>query len=186
MFGEVVTDLDTARALQFQLGGVKRRMSWREFILALGLYIAEEMQTVGFGISYAGDFLGTTPYYTAIWDPILRLCHRLIACSIAGRSQAPKKGLTVIAPELLIIDMAKLVRLQICVEIDDTWAWVALGPERQPDAAVGALGVAQDAPRMARLEEDVHEIRGALTEQREVIDAMAPIFPDSVHGLSLA
>ncbi|GJR77361.1 hypothetical protein Tco_0089726 [Tanacetum coccineum] len=83
--------------------------------------------------------------------------------------------------------MAELVsEVVICVEIDDTWAWVALGPERQPDAAVGALGVAQDAPRMARLEEDVHEIRGALTEQREVIDAMAPIFPDSVHGLSLA
>ncbi|GKE24142.1 hypothetical protein Tco_1435654 [Tanacetum coccineum] len=210
-FGEVVTDLDTAGALQFQLGGVKRHMSWREFILALGLYIAEDMQT----------------------DPILRLCHRLIACSIAGRSQAPQKvtvtdlfylrgmdvgsvnGLTVIAPKLLIIDMAELVRLQICVEIDDTWAWVALGPERQPDDAVSAPRVAQDAPavdegvkadpapvqetpppplataktmsqRMSRLEEDVHEIHGALTEQREVIDAMAPIFPDSVHGLSLA
>ncbi|GJS07701.1 hypothetical protein Tco_0364497 [Tanacetum coccineum] len=76
-------------------------------------------------ISYAGDFLSTAPYYTAIRDPILRMCHRLIACSIAGRSQAPEK---------------------ICVEIDDTWAWVALGPERQPDAAVGAPGVAQDAP----------------------------------------
>ncbi|GJW94738.1 hypothetical protein Tco_0174410 [Tanacetum coccineum] len=30
--------------------------------------------------------------------------------------------------------------------IDDTWAWVAMGPERQPDAAAGAPGVAQDAP----------------------------------------
>ncbi|GKA45732.1 hypothetical protein Tco_0738528 [Tanacetum coccineum] len=37
------------------------------------------------------DFLGTTPSYTIIRDPILRMCHRLIACSIAGRSQAPKK-----------------------------------------------------------------------------------------------
>ncbi|GKC26846.1 ribonuclease H-like domain, reverse transcriptase, RNA-dependent DNA polymerase [Tanacetum coccineum] len=43
------------------------------------------------GISSIGDFLGTTPSYTAIRDPILRLCHRLIACSIAGRSQAPEK-----------------------------------------------------------------------------------------------
>ncbi|GJZ22394.1 hypothetical protein Tco_0559433, partial [Tanacetum coccineum] len=48
-FGEVMTDLDTARALQFQLRGFRRRMRWREFILALGLYTAEEMQTVGFG-----------------------------------------------------------------------------------------------------------------------------------------
>ncbi|GKD29539.1 hypothetical protein Tco_1240317 [Tanacetum coccineum] len=30
--------------------------------------------------------------------------------------------------------------------------------------------------RMDRLEEDVHEIRGALTEQHEVIDAMAHDF----------
>ncbi|GKD56445.1 hypothetical protein Tco_1289832 [Tanacetum coccineum] len=73
-----------------------------------------------------------------------------------------------------------------------------------PDAAVGAPGVAQDAPavnegvhaipapvqapppppaaartmpqRMARLEEDVYEIRRALAEQREVISAMAKDF----------
>ncbi|GKF73357.1 hypothetical protein Tco_0219689, partial [Tanacetum coccineum] len=56
------------------------------------------------------------------------------------------RGLTVIAPELQIIDMAELVRLQICVKIDDTWAWVAMGPERQPDAAAGAPAIAEDAP----------------------------------------
>ncbi|GJS62997.1 putative reverse transcriptase domain-containing protein [Tanacetum coccineum] len=42
-------------------------------------------------ISSEGDFLGTPPSYTLIRDPMLRLCHRLIACSIAGRSQAPGK-----------------------------------------------------------------------------------------------
>ncbi|GJX50867.1 hypothetical protein Tco_0277712 [Tanacetum coccineum] len=109
-----ILDLDTPGALQFQLG-----------------------------ISSAGDFLGTTPSYIAIRDPILRLCHRLITFSIAGRSQAPEKerlrGLIVIAPELLIIDMAELVTIQIYMEIDDTWAWVALGPERQPDVAAGAI-----------------------------------------------
>nr|GEU63193.1 hypothetical protein [Tanacetum cinerariifolium] len=46
-FGEAVLDLDTDRALQFLLGRVRRRMSWREFILALGLHSAEEMQIVG-------------------------------------------------------------------------------------------------------------------------------------------
>ncbi|GKA38665.1 hypothetical protein Tco_0731216, partial [Tanacetum coccineum] len=30
-FGEAVTDLDTTGALQFQLGGVRRRLSWRQF-----------------------------------------------------------------------------------------------------------------------------------------------------------
>ncbi|GKE83946.1 hypothetical protein Tco_1557688, partial [Tanacetum coccineum] len=173
-----ILDLDTLGTLQFQLGGARRCMSWRQFILALGLHTEEEMQT-------AGDFLGTTPSYTAIRDPILRLCHRLIACSIFARSQAPEKvivtdlfylrgmdvgsvnvpyllarylrlfaarrksgahisrgqfvarlanhfglltaeilgGLTIIAPKLPVIDMAELVRLQISVELDDTWAW---------------------------------------------------------------
>ncbi|GKE23082.1 hypothetical protein Tco_1434594, partial [Tanacetum coccineum] len=135
-FGQAILDLDTLGTLQFQLGGARRH-------------------------------------------PILRLCHRLIACSIAGRSQAPEKvtvmdlfylrgmdvgsvnvpyllarylrlfaawrksgayifggqfvarlaehfglltaeilgGLTVIAPELPIIDMTELVRLQICTSL---------------------------------------------------------------------
>ncbi|GJU96619.1 hypothetical protein Tco_1321375 [Tanacetum coccineum] len=42
--------------------------------------------------------------------------------------------------------MAELVRLQICEEIDDTWAWVALGPERQQVAVAGAPEVTEDAP----------------------------------------
>ncbi|GJU74585.1 RNA-directed DNA polymerase, eukaryota [Tanacetum coccineum] len=108
----------------------------------------------------------------ALQDPKLRLCHRLITCSIVGRNQAPEKvtvidlfylrgmdvgsfvarlaehfglltkerlqGLTVIVRDLPVIDMDELVRLHICVELDDTWAWVAPGPERQPDAATGA------------------------------------------------
>ncbi|GJT82994.1 hypothetical protein Tco_1057336 [Tanacetum coccineum] len=183
------------------LGGVRRRMSWREFILALGLHTVEEMQTAGFGlywaksarqildkgdlsaywigISFMGDFLGIPPSYTLIRDPILRLCHRLIACSIAEGSQAPEKvtvtdlfylrGMEVgsvnipyllarylrlftsgrkqgemISGDLPVIDIAELVRLQICIELDDTWAWVASGLERQPDAAVGAPEAAED------------------------------------------
>ncbi|GKG43780.1 hypothetical protein Tco_0482873, partial [Tanacetum coccineum] len=100
-------------------------------------------------------------------------------------------GLTVIVPEPHIIDMTELVRLQICAQFDDTWAWVAIRPERQPDDAAGAPNNVEDAPiideggqadmapeqapqqppppppahartmpqRMARLEEDVYEIR---------------------------
>nr|GEX22217.1 hypothetical protein [Tanacetum cinerariifolium] len=98
------------------------------------------------GISSTGDFLGTTPYYTSIKDPMLRLCHRLITCNIAGRSQALEKGLTMIVQDLCVIDMAELARLQICEELDDTWAWVAPGPERQPNAMAGAPEVAKGAP----------------------------------------
>ncbi|GJS40919.1 hypothetical protein Tco_0565962 [Tanacetum coccineum] len=95
-------------------------------------------------------------------------------------------GLMVIAPELPIIEMGELVRLQICIKVDDTWVWVVIGPERQPDAAANTPEVAQDTPivdeggqadpapvqalpsppapartmpqRMARLEEDVHRM----------------------------
>ncbi|GJW46069.1 hypothetical protein Tco_0077715 [Tanacetum coccineum] len=105
------------------------------------------------GISSEGDFFSTALSYTAIRDPMLRLCHRFIVCSIAGRSQAPEKGLTVIVRDLPVIDMAELVRLLICDELDDTWAWVALGRER--------------------LGEEVHGLRGNMAEQRDVLDSMA-------------
>ncbi|GJU42207.1 hypothetical protein Tco_1195164 [Tanacetum coccineum] len=103
---------------------------------------------------------------------MLRLCHTLIACSIAGKSQEPEKvtvidlfylrGMDVgsvnipnllarylrlfasrrkhgamISGDLLMIDMAELVRLHICEELDDTWAWVASGPE---STRIGTLG----------------------------------------------
>ncbi|GJZ65672.1 hypothetical protein Tco_0622368 [Tanacetum coccineum] len=211
-----------------RLGGARRRLSWRQFILALGLHTEEEMKSLSFArdISTDGDFLGPPPSYTLIRDLVLRLCHRMLAHSTTGRKSEAYisggqfvarlaeyfglltakilGGLTVIAPELPIIDMGELVRLQISVQFDDTWAWVAIKPERQPNAVAGVHAIAEDAPivdeggqadpapihapppppalarimpqRMARLEEDVHKIRGVLTEQREVIDAMARDF----------
>nr|GEX51585.1 hypothetical protein [Tanacetum cinerariifolium] len=187
-FGEVLLDLDAPGTIQFQLGEARRRLSWRQFILALGLHTGEEMGSFGFAR-----------------DPVLRLCHRMTAHNIAERSQAPEKvtvtdlfylrgldvgsvnipyllarymrrfaagrksgahifggqfarfaehfrlltvkilgGLIVIAPELSIIDMAELVRLQICEQLDDTWARVAMGPERQPDATAGSQEAVED------------------------------------------
>ncbi|GKE03507.1 hypothetical protein Tco_1395525 [Tanacetum coccineum] len=75
------------------LGGDRRRLSWRQFIMALGLHTEEEMESPGFArdISTDGDFPGLPPSYTLIRDLVLRLCHRMMAHSIAGRSQAPKK-----------------------------------------------------------------------------------------------
>ncbi|GJS57887.1 hypothetical protein Tco_0652671 [Tanacetum coccineum] len=46
---DTVKDLDTADTLCFQLGGVRRRMTWRQFILALGLLTEMEMAEAGFG-----------------------------------------------------------------------------------------------------------------------------------------
>ncbi|GJR99013.1 hypothetical protein Tco_0271187 [Tanacetum coccineum] len=70
-----------------------------------------------------------------------------------------------------------------CEELDDTCAWVALRPERQLDATAGAPEVIEGAhdvdegaQRIARLEEDMHGMRRALAEQREVLDSMAHDF----------
>ncbi|GKE58168.1 hypothetical protein Tco_1497353, partial [Tanacetum coccineum] len=189
------------------------------------------------------------PPYTSIRDSMLRLCHRLIACSIAGRSQAPEKvtvtdlfylmGMDVGSVNILYLlarylrlfdsgrkrgvmisggqfvaclaeyfELLTEERLQICLELDDTWAWVALGPKRKQVVAAGAPKAAKDAliadegalgvpapvqapqlphlaagpartmaQRLARVEEDVHKIQGALGEQREVLDIMACDFP---------
>nr|GEY89732.1 hypothetical protein [Tanacetum cinerariifolium] len=56
------------------------------------------------------------------------------------------QGLTVIVRDLPEIDMAELVRLQICEELEDTWAWVAPGPKRQQVVTAGASEVIEDAP----------------------------------------
>ncbi|GJW17441.1 hypothetical protein Tco_0024877 [Tanacetum coccineum] len=91
----------------------------------------------------------------------------------------------------IVVKMAdrRQMRVVICEEIDGTWAWVAPGPERQPDATAGVPETAEDAlvadesalaipapmqapqppppaveltrtitQRLARVEEDVHEI----------------------------
>ncbi|GJT07039.1 hypothetical protein Tco_0841501 [Tanacetum coccineum] len=146
-FGEAVLDLDTARALQFQLGGARRYPSWRQFILALGLHTTEEMET----ISSAGDFLGTTPSYTSIRDPILRLCHR-DGCWIG---QHPLL-VGLISEKVCCWDEERgsYLRWTICAEFKDTWAWVPAGPART------------QGERIARLVEEVHGMREALQGER--------------------
>ncbi|GKB43322.1 hypothetical protein Tco_0888264 [Tanacetum coccineum] len=47
-FGEVLLDLDALDTIQFQLGGARRRLSCRQFIMALGLHTREEMESPGF------------------------------------------------------------------------------------------------------------------------------------------
>ncbi|GJW84610.1 hypothetical protein Tco_0157755 [Tanacetum coccineum] len=55
------------------------------------------------------------------------------------------QGLMVIVKDIPMIDIVELVRLQIYEELDDTWAWVAPGLERQQVAAAGAPEVTEDA-----------------------------------------
>nr|GEV79352.1 hypothetical protein [Tanacetum cinerariifolium] len=81
-------------------------MIWRQFILALGLHTEQDMTEAGFRAYWAGsdrvildkwglrdywiemssdrDFLGTAPSNVLIRDPVMRLCHRMIAYSISA------------------------------------------------------------------------------------------------------
>ncbi|GKD99166.1 hypothetical protein Tco_1383063 [Tanacetum coccineum] len=85
--------LDVAGTLCFQMGGARRSMTWRQFILVLGLLTAEEMAEDGFDAYWLGserlipdkrdlsdywveissgkDFLRGAPSYTYIRDPYL-------------------------------------------------------------------------------------------------------------------
>ncbi|GKE07628.1 hypothetical protein Tco_1399646 [Tanacetum coccineum] len=114
-----------------------------------GLHTAEEIESVGFS-AYCAESV------RQILDKgdlnlMLMLCHKLIACSIAEGSQAPEKVIVTDLFYLRGMDVGSvniaylLARLYICEELDDIWAWVALGPERQQVAAVGAPKVAEDA-----------------------------------------
>ncbi|GJT71918.1 hypothetical protein Tco_1031204 [Tanacetum coccineum] len=83
---DTVLDLDTDDTLCFQLGRLRRQMSWRQFIIAMGLHTVKEIETNG-----PSPLLN---FYTSIRDPLRRLYHRLIAFNISGRGQAPEKVIT--------------------------------------------------------------------------------------------
>ncbi|GKE12204.1 hypothetical protein Tco_1415755 [Tanacetum coccineum] len=143
-FGEAVLDLDTAGALQ-------------------QIPDKGDLSAYWIGISSAGDFLGTPPSYTLIRDPMLSLCHRLIASSIAGRSQAPKKVGVAQGPERQPDARASYPKAAEDALIADEGAPAVLAPVHAPQPPPPAVGPAQTmAQRLARVEEVVHEIRGAL------------------------
>ncbi|GKC17649.1 hypothetical protein Tco_1014431, partial [Tanacetum coccineum] len=216
-FGEVLLDLDAPSTIQFQLGGARRRLSWRQFFLAFGLHTREEMESLGFArywsesermipgkgdlhdywrdISTNGDFLGPPPSYTLIRDPILRLYHRMMTHSISGRSLAPKKVTVTdlfaagrksgahISGGQFVARLAEhfgLLTAEILggLMFDDTWAWLAMGPERQPDAAAGAPApaVAEDDPTadngLGRLEEEVQGLRRDVRSLRGLVERL--------------
>nr|GEV63340.1 putative ribonuclease H-like domain-containing protein [Tanacetum cinerariifolium] len=135
-------------------GRARRRMTWREFILALGLHTTEEMVEVGFKAYWLGnaraipdkgdpkdywnhissdrDFLGVTPYFTFIQDLVWRLCHKLISYSISSKGQAPMK---VTANDLFYLR-----------SIDQGRRTSSSGLERQSIAGAGAPEVFEGAP----------------------------------------
>ncbi|GJS22441.1 hypothetical protein Tco_0451073 [Tanacetum coccineum] len=130
-FREGIFDLDTADTFQFQLGGIRRQLSWRQSISIL------ELADYWTRISSGGDFLGSVPSYTLIKEPLRRLCHRLISFTISD----------------------ELIRLRIYKRLLDTMSWVTVGPQRQQVGSMG--GVTQVDPEpVASNDRGVHERAG--------------------------
>nr|GEY89788.1 hypothetical protein [Tanacetum cinerariifolium] len=178
-----------------RLGGLRRQLSWRQFILVMGLHTAEEMETDG--IAFDGDFLGVVPSYTSIQDLLRRLCHILITFSISGRGQAPEKvtatdlfylrsmdegtmvnvpylrlrGLTVVVRDLPMIDMVELVRLWICDRIFLRRVFPA--PVQAPQAPPAAPEPRTMLQWIQRLEEKVRRVRESLDEQQVLLERMS-------------
>nr|GEX39382.1 hypothetical protein [Tanacetum cinerariifolium] len=130
-----------------RLGGLRRQMSRRQFILAMGLHTTEEMETDV--IASDGDFLGPISSYTSIRDPLRRLCHQLIAFNIFGRGQAPKK-----------VTATKLFYLRIM----DKGTTADPAPVQAPQAPTAAFSTRTMPQRMAILEEEVRGVSKSLGE----------------------
>ncbi|GJW63792.1 hypothetical protein Tco_0115676 [Tanacetum coccineum] len=148
--------LNVTDTLCFQLGGIRRRMMWREFILALGLHTEQEMAEAGllgprpFLCSYSRPCEDIVPQDDCLqyfWHAEGRKNGaRLSGGHFIGRlamhfslvGDKGLRGLQVVTRELLLIDLHEVGRLNICSRFGDTWAWVAQGPERQQAATAGA------------------------------------------------
>ncbi|GJS25591.1 hypothetical protein Tco_0454223 [Tanacetum coccineum] len=150
----------------------------------IGLHSKEEMAEIGFGAYWSGservildkgdlrdywmkilsdrDFLGPVPSYVHIRDPVRRLCHRMIACSISSRGQEAEKVTrvdlfylrtmdheTANVPYLLaqyLFRHAKGRKSGASLLGSTSVQGLAIRPERQQAAAAGAHGGAEDAP----------------------------------------
>nr|GEU54313.1 hypothetical protein [Tanacetum cinerariifolium] len=160
------------------------------------LVFARDLRDYWTEILSGKDFLGPTPSYVFIQDPVRRLCQRMIAYSISGRGQALEKGqairrslhwasgfsfglvsdeglrgLQVVARELLLIDLRELGRLNICLRFDDTWDWVASGPERQQATAVGDQDADEAGSTANEIEEEMRDLGQSVVGLRGVVES---------------
>ncbi|GKE09306.1 hypothetical protein Tco_1412857, partial [Tanacetum coccineum] len=170
-FGEAVLELDTTGALQFQSGRAEsvRQIPDKGDLSAYWIRISSTGYFLSATSSYTSirDLMlrlchrlitcntarrGQAPekvtmtdlFYLRGMDVGSVNIPYLLARYLRLFASGMKHGV-MISRDLSVIDMAELVRLQICMELDDTWAWVALGPERQQVAADGTPKAAEDA-----------------------------------------
>ncbi|GJX56140.1 hypothetical protein Tco_0286037 [Tanacetum coccineum] len=171
--------LDVARTLCFQMGGARRSMTCKEFILTLGLHTAEEMAKDGFG-AYCMDRGAAN---------VLYLLAQFLFSHAEGRKSGARlsrgyfigrlayhfglvsddglRGLSVVARKLPLIDMGKLV----------VPTPVQAPQQPPPPPPVDARAMPQ---RLGRLEEEVQGLR------RDVGSLRGLAFGETFRGSSPA
>nr|GEV22540.1 hypothetical protein [Tanacetum cinerariifolium] len=172
------------RAIQFQLGGARRRMRWREFILVI-------------------KDLMLRPCHRFIACTIAEMSQAFE--KVTATDLFYHRGMDVNSVNIPYL-LARYLRRFASRRKRD------LGLERQPDAVAGALKVAEGAfdvdegaqvvpahvqapqpllaaaqgrtmpQRIARLEEEFYGLQGSMAEQRDVLDSMAHDFLGLLHG----
>ncbi|GJS70117.1 hypothetical protein Tco_0702958 [Tanacetum coccineum] len=171
--------LDVADTLCFQLGGVRHRMTWRQFILALGLHTVEEMVEDRFEAYWLGrpceEIMPQDDILQHFWhDEGRKSGARLSGEHFIGRlaahfglvSDKGLRGLSVITRELLMIDLHELDAEDVLA--DDEGALADPTPMQAPQPP-------QSAPRtipqrIARLEDEVHELWWSIVGLRGDVD----------------
>nr|GEW50681.1 hypothetical protein [Tanacetum cinerariifolium] len=83
-FRDHTIDLDNVETLVFQLRGVKRSMTMRQFILALRLHTPEEMGNALFE-PFRESCFRKRPNNYDLTDPIRRLAHQLLTLTVAAK-----------------------------------------------------------------------------------------------------
>nr|GEW36357.1 hypothetical protein [Tanacetum cinerariifolium] len=159
---------DEIDILQSLEGGARRSMTWRQFILALGFHTTEEMAEDKFEAYWFGRlFKSRSILYihqrSAAEDvPQVNLIQhaegRKSSSKLSGGhfiwrlarhfglvSDDGLRRLSVVTRELPVIDMGKLIKLNICMEVGDDWTWVAHGTKRQLVAAAATPKGTEDA-----------------------------------------
>nr|GEV93828.1 hypothetical protein [Tanacetum cinerariifolium] len=119
------------RLFESRLGGGRRRMTWRHFILVLGLHTDEEMTENGFGAYLLAleKVFGVDLFYLRSIDRGTANVSYLLAQYLFRHAEGWKSGARLFGGHFiwrLATHFGLLERLNIYERISDTWAWVAL------------------------------------------------------------
>ncbi|GJW00728.1 hypothetical protein Tco_1555979, partial [Tanacetum coccineum] len=167
--------LDVADTLCFQLDGARRKMNWRQFILALGLHTDKEIAEDGFGAYWLGS-----ERHAEGRKSRARLSGGYFIGHLAAHfglvSDQGLRGLSVVTHELPLIDLHELGRLNISgatgaaedAHAVDEGAQADLAPVQAPQPPPPAPRTMPQ--RIAKLEEEVQELRWSIVGMRGDVD----------------